>query len=389
MPLHHQALTLLGGLSPAEFIAHYWQKKPLLIKQAIPQFSGLLDPNELAGLACEDEVQSRIVQQDDDTWMLRNGPFSETDFAKLPEKNWTLLVQSVNHFLPEACELLQQFNFIPNARLDDLMVSYAPDGGGVGPHFDSYDVFLLQGQGQRLWRISEQTDLTLVDGAPLRILKHFNIADEWVLEAGDMLYLPPHLAHWGIAKSVGEIDCMTYSIGFRAPKYQELATEFLGFMQDQFTQEKCNMAGIYQDPDLTLQENPAEISMAMVKKVNTHLQKIQWSEETVAEFLGRYLTEPKMDVLFEPNKMHMNLFADQLFKKGIVLDLKSQLLFNGAHFYMNGEQQTLNHDALTRIKKLAYKRTLLATDLQDQETLDHNFLQCLYEWYCAGYCHLN
>ena len=161
-----QALQLLGGLTPTQFLAEYWQKKPLLIKNAIPDFMGLLSPEDLAGLACEDEVQSRIVLQKGEKWTLKNGPFDEQDFSKLPNKDWTLLVQSVNHYLPEATELLQQFDFIPHTRLDDLMVSYAPDGGGVGPHFDSYDVFLLQGQGKRLWRISEQSDLSLVDGAP-------------------------------------------------------------------------------------------------------------------------------------------------------------------------------------------------------------------------------
>ena len=169
----NQTLQLLGGLTAVQFLAEYWQKKPLLIKNATPNFAGFLSPEELAGLACEDDVQSRIVQKKGAKWLLKNGPFDDADFSNLPDKDWTLLVQSVNHYLPEATALLQQFDFITHARLDDLMVSYAPDGGGVGPHFDSYDVFLLQGQGQRLWRISEQTDLSLVDGAPLRILKSF------------------------------------------------------------------------------------------------------------------------------------------------------------------------------------------------------------------------
>ena len=191
------SLALLGNISPAQFLAEYWQKKPLLIKQAIPHFKGLLDANELAGLACEDEVQSRIVQFKKSQWSVKSGPFDERDFAKLGKNDWTLLVQSVNHYLPEAADLLAQFHFIPHARLDDLMVSYAPKGGGVGAHVDSYDVFLLQGSGHRNWKISEQTDLSLVEGAPLRILKNFKAEQEWVLEAGDMLYLPPQIAHWG------------------------------------------------------------------------------------------------------------------------------------------------------------------------------------------------
>jgi len=166
-------LPLLNQLTPAEFLADYWQKKPLLIRQAIPNFQGILTPNELAGLACEEDVQSRIVQNIDHAWHLIHGPFDEDVLTALPEKDWTLLVQSVNHHLPEAAELLSQFNFIPHARLDDLMVSYAPIGGSVGAHMDSYDVFLLQGSGKRRWKINTQPDLTLVDDVPLRLLKHF------------------------------------------------------------------------------------------------------------------------------------------------------------------------------------------------------------------------
>ena len=383
---HHQPLALLNALTPAQFLADYWQKKPLLIKQAIPNFTGLLTPDELAGLACEDDVQARIVEFKKGKWSAKQGPFDEDDFAKLPEKttpnhNWTLLVQSVNHFLPEAAELLQQFDFIPHARLDDLMVSYAPGGGGVGPHFDSYDVFLLQGQGKRLWRISEQTDLTLVDGAPLRILKQFDTAQEWLLEAGDMLYLPPHLAHWGIAVTDGAEDCMTYSIGFRAPKNQELATEFLGFMQDKLNQDALTIEGIYQDPNLTLQAHPAEISQAMIHQVNENLQKIQWSDDLVGEFLGTYLSEPKPDIVFSKNKkMPIAVFAEKIAALGLALDLKSQMLFVGNHFYLNGEVAKYAGASASLLKSLANKRQILPSEIDDADLLKQ-----LHEWFLAGY----
>ncbi|HYN53715.1 MAG TPA: cupin domain-containing protein [Methylotenera sp.] len=381
----NQSLPLLGGLTPTQFLTEYWQKKPLLIKQAIPNFSGLLSPEELAGLACENEVQSRIVQQKGEKWLLKNGPFDDTDFSKLPNKDWTLLVQSVNHYLPEAAELLQRFDFIPHARLDDLMVSYAPNGGGVGPHFDSYDVFLLQGQGKRLWRISEQTDLSLIDGAPLRILKNFDTSQEWLLEAGDMLYLPPQIAHWGIAVSNGVEDCMTYSIGFRAPKNQELATEFLGFMQDKLAQEKLQLTGIYQDADLTLQSHPAEISHDMIIKVSENLQKIKWSDNDVAQFLGSYLSEPKADVVFEANKkMSMRAFSEKLAKAGIALDLKSQMLFFNDCFFMNGEGVIFTGDSAELLKELADKRFLNEKIIDDPL-----LLQQLYDWYIAGYLSFN
>ncbi len=391
----NQALQLLGGLTPTQFLAEYWQKKPLLIKNAISNFQGLLSPEELAGLACEEDVQSRIVEYIKGKWHASHGPFDDEDFARLPQKpsaqhNWTLLVQSVNHYLAEAAELLQQFDFIPHARLDDLMVSYAPDGGGVGPHFDSYDVFLLQGQGRRLWRISEQTDLSLIEGAPLRILQNFDTAQEWLLGAGDMLYLPPHLAHWGIAVSEGKTDCMTYSIGFRAPKNQELASEFLGFMQDKLNQDQIILPGIYQDADLTLQNHAAEMSGAMVNKVSLDLQKIKWSDELVAEFLGTYLSDPKADVVFDANKkISIKSFSDKLAKLGIALDLKSQMLFfcNTAltTFFVNGETASFTGDSAELLKTLADKRHLLASDIANKVEQDQLLSKQLYDWYLAGY----
>lgn len=384
-----QRLAILGGLTAKEFFEHYWQKKPLLIRQAIPDFKGLLTPDELAGLACEDDVQSRIVEEIDGRWQLSHGPFEASTFAQLPEQpdpkhRWTLLVQSVNHHLPEANALLRKFNFIPYARLDDLMVSYAPEGGGVGPHFDSYDVFLLQGQGKRLWRVSEQRDLTLIDDAPLRILKHFETAQEWLLEAGDMLYLPPHLAHWGIAVSDHNIDCMTYSIGFRAPKHQELATEFLGFLQDQFIQETVFIPGIYQDPDLESQAHPAEIDRHMVSNVMETLEKITWSDRMVAAFLGSYLSEPKPDILFSPNKkITLSNFRKKIQACGITLDLKSQILFYENEFYFNGEPTSFDKQSADILRKLADQRYLEAefcTAITDQ-----NLLEYLYQAYLAGY----
>lgn len=386
MKTKNNPLQLLGGLTPEVFLAEYWQKKPLLIKNAISNFTGLLSPDELAGLACEDDVQSRVVKYKKGKWVANHGPFDEDDFANLTENpteenNWTLLVQSVNHHLQEGAALLKRFDFIPHARLDDLMVSYAPNGGGVGPHFDSYDVFLLQGQGKRLWRISDQTDLSLVEGAPLRILQNFDTSQEWLVEAGDLLYLPPHLAHWGIAVTENSVDCMTYSIGFRAPKNQELATEFLGFMQDKLNQDNFILDGIYQDADLTLQEHAAEIDKGMIAKVSENLQKIKWSDELVAEFLGAYLSEPKVDVIFQPNKkIGIRNFSERIAKAGIALSLKSQMLFVTNHFYMNGESVKFIGESSDVLTVLADSRHIEATSIQNAR-----LLQQLYDWYIAGY----
>ena len=385
----NQALTLLGGLMPSEFLAEYWQKNPLLIKKAIPDFNGLLSPEDLAGLSCEEEVQSRIAQFKNKKWVLKNGPFDEKDFSRLPDKDWTLLVQSVNHYLPEAADLLNRFSFIPHARLDDLMVSYAPDGGGIGAHVDSYDVFLLQGSGRRNWKISHQPDLTLIDDAPLKILKHFEPEQEWTLEAGDMLYLPPQIAHWGTA--VGE-NCMTYSIGFRAPKQQELMHEFLGYLQDDLSLENTqnfNLDSHYVDPDLQLQNHPAEISSAMINQVNTMLQKIIWDKKHVADFLGKYLTEPKPDVFFEPaDSLSKKQFITRLKQRTLRLDLKSQLLFANDVFYINGEKWLVENGLIEVIKDFADNHYLDKSKLDKNgftETQYDLLADTFFEQYMAGF----
>jgi 50S ribosomal protein L16 3-hydroxylase len=373
-------MQLLNNLTPAQFLAEYWQKKPLLIRQAIPNFTGLMSPNDLAGLACEDDVQARIIKQSKGKWSVTQGPFDEAVFSKLPKRDWTLLVQGVNNYLPEAAALLGLFNFIPHARLDDLMVSYAPTGGGVGAHVDSYDVFLLQGSGKRRWKISEQADLSLVEGAPLKILQNFKSEQEWALEAGDMLYLPPQIAHWGISESD---DCMTYSIGFRAPKTQELQHEFLNFLQD-----NLNAEGLYADADLALQKHPAEISDNMVKKVSEMLQKMTWDKNSVADFLGKYLTEPKLDVVFEPNrKISKAEFSKQLATKTLHLDLKSQLLFTQNNFYLNGEKLAITKDLSACMRELADKRYLNTPQLQ--ASIHAALGDVLYESYLAGFICFN
>ncbi len=365
-------LPHLGGLTAKQFFRDYWQKKPLLIRQAFPHFSGLLTPDELAGLACEEDAQSRLVIFKQGKWQLESGPFDETRFAKLPKKDWTLLVQEVNHFLPEAAALLQQFNFVPTARLDDLMVSFAPDGGGVGPHFDSYDVFLLQGMGKRLWRISDQQQQQLVEGAPLRILQHFESQQEWLLEAGDMLYLPPRYAHWGIA--VG--DCMTYSIGFRAPSVQELATQFLMHLQDTVA-----LDGFYTDPDLLAQTHPAEISEQMVSKIDDVLKNVVWNKRDVSHFLGIYLTEPKAHVIFTPpRKISLEKFVARLQKEPIKLALQSLMLFEGDQVYINGLALQPKTDALIDLQKLADTRVL-----HPMERYTEHLAELLYDWYQAGF----
>lgn len=365
-------IPFLGGLTASEFVRDYWQKKPLLVRNAFPGFGDMISPDELAGLACEEDAQSRLVLHHRGKWKLEPGPFDEERFANLPDKGWSLLVQGVNHFLPEADELLHRFDFIPRTRLDDLMVSLAPDGDGVGPHFDSYDVFLLQGRGKRLWRVSSQQDHELVKDAPLRILKNFETNEEWLLEPGDMLYLPPRLAHWGIA--VGE--CMTWSVGFRAPTAQELSTQFLAYLQDHLCVE-----GMYADPDLQPQQHPAQIGEQMLGKVQNMLQEIRWNDHDVTRFLGSYLTEPKPHIVFDrPPRMGLDRFREKLARHGIRLDLKSQMLFHGTIMFINGESVEVDSTPLACLTELADHRRLPASsDLPEQA------IELLHQWHAAGY----
>ncbi|MFA6062777.1 MAG: cupin domain-containing protein [Gallionella sp.] len=365
--------TLLGALSVEEFLRDYWQKKPLLIRGAIPDFSGLLSPQQAIELACTEDVQARLVIQRKGQFELQQSPFEPQDFKSLNKTKWTVLVQGLNHHLSTATELLKQFDFIPHARLDDLMVSYAPTGGGVGPHFDAYDVFLLQGLGHRRWQISTQSDQTLIEGAPLRILKDFKIEQEWILAPGDMLYLPPHCAHNGIA----EDDCMTYSIGFRTPAYQELAEQFLVYLQDRICVE-----GMYADPALKTQVHPSEISADMLDQVESAIKQVRWDKEDIANFLGCYLSEPKPHIFFDSpeSELSQSKFKKQIKINGLELDLKSQMLCHADSIFMNGEATQVPDENYSLLRELADHRKLPAPVACSDE-----LLELLYQWYLDGY----
>lgn len=363
----------LGDVTPKNFLRDYWQKQPLLVRNALPGFNGLLTREELMALACDEDAQSRLVIQRNGKWHLTHGPLSDHDLAKLPKKQWTLLVQDVNHFLAPARDLLSKFRFIPHARLDDLMVSYAPKGGGIGPHFDSYDVFLLQGMGSRRWQISAQLDDEFIADAPLRILKNFQPEQEWVLNPGDMLYLPPKYAHNGIAVD----DCMTYSIGFRAPSQQELITQFLVHLQDTILTD-----GWYSDPGLQWQSHPSKISAAMQSQVKSILKKINWGRDDIEDFLGIYLSEPKSHIFFaQPAKpSSLRVFLKRIKENGVQLDLKSRMLSGNDKFFINGETVEVGADAYKTLIELADNYELPPACGMDKETEE-----ILYQWYVSGY----
>ena len=280
-------LQLLGGITAREFLRDYWQKKPLLIRQAIPDFESPIDADELAGLALEEEVESRLViEHGERPWELRRGPFAEDTFSTLPEREWTLLVQAVDQFVPEVAELLEQFRFLPSWRIDDVMISFAAPGGSVGPHFDNYDVFLLQAQGKRNWKIGQMcsSESPLLQHADLRILAEFEESAEWVLEPGDMLYLPPRLAHFGIA----EDDCMTYSVGFRAPSAAEVLTHFTDFLAQYLTDEER-----YTDADAQPVSDPHQIQSDALDRLKSLLAEHMSDERMLLTWFGQFMTEPR------------------------------------------------------------------------------------------------
>ena len=363
----------LGGISPETFLQDYWQKKPLLVRKALPGFDGLLSVDELIDLACQDSVQSRLITRENDAWDVQSDQLASADFKGLDNTQWTLLVHDVNHYLESARDLLLQFGFIPFARLDDLMVSFSPTGGGIGPHVDSYDVFLLQGQGSKRWQISAQQDLELIEDNPLKILRDFRPEQEWVLEPGDMLYLPPNYAHNGVAVNNG----MTYSIGFRAPSHQEICEQFLVYLQDH-----VKIDGRYSDPDLELQSCPSEIGSPMLSKINDILSKIRWQQADVERFLGTYLTEPKPHVFFDPpfNPLTKAKFLQQINKKEVQLDLRSQMLVIKNLFFINGDVHVVKTSSCLLLEAFADSHKLTLSDDIDEEISD-----LFYQWYLYGY----
>ncbi|WP_312125678.1 cupin domain-containing protein [Pseudomonas sp.] len=280
-------LQVLGGISAREFLRDYWQKKPLLVRQAVPSFESPVSPDELAGLSLEEEVESRLViEHGESPWELRRGPFTEETYQNLPERDWTLLVQAVDQLVPEVAELIEHFRFLPNWRIDDVMVSFAAPGGGVGPHFDNYDVFLLQAHGQRRWRIGQMcnSDSPMLPHPDLRILDQFEGTDEWVLEPGDMLYLPPRLAHYGTAEDA----CMTYSLGFRAPSAAEVLTHFTDFLAQFLPDEER-----YSDADLVPADDPYQIQTDALDRLRAMLTEHMGDERLLLTWFGQFMTEPR------------------------------------------------------------------------------------------------
>jgi 50S ribosomal protein L16 3-hydroxylase len=352
----------------------YWQKQPLLIRQAIPRFRGVITRAQLLRLAAHEDCHARLIWHHGRRWHLRQGPLAAKDFKARGTRAWTVLVQDINHVVPEADALLRMFSFLPYARLDDLMASFATAGGGVGPHVDSYDVFLLQGLGERRWQISWQRDLTLEPAAPIKLLRTFKPELEWVLRPGDMLYLPPGVAHCGTAVN----DCITYSIGFRAPTHAALQQGLLRFLED-----RCSDLTLYADPELRPSVHPAAINKHFLAYCQRILEQVKWPQSDMVTFLGQYLSEPKATTFFDPPARDLSpeRFARVAATRGVALHAKTRMLYAGAELFVNGEHVPAGAaDALLR--RLADTRVLEPAALQ---RCSQRIAARLFDWYEAGY----
>jgi 50S ribosomal protein L16 3-hydroxylase len=366
-----QPLTLLGGLTPAQFMRRHWHKKPLLVRQAIPNFQPPVLRPEMFALAAQESVESRLVQQIKGGWKLRHGPFARRSLPAMSQREWTLLVQGVDLHNDAVHQLMQQFRFVPEARLDDLMISYATDGGGVGPHFDSYDVFLLQAHGRRRWRIGRQKDLTLKEGIPLKVLAEFEPEEEFVLEPGDMLYLPPRYAHDGIAEG----ECMTYSIGFRAPARAELAQELLVRLSEDAAEDE--QVQMYRDAKQEAVAEPGAIPAELQAFAKEALERALSQPLALERALGEYLTEPKPNVWFEASDGGAMLEA-------VRLDRRTRMMYDAQHIFINGESYRAGGKDATLMRRLANQRYLSSKDIQ---RASDEALELLSIWCDDGWAH--
>lgn len=344
---------MLGGLSPSDFMRKIWHKQPLLVRQALPGVQPPVTRAQVFQLAASEEVESRLVVRHgeagpDQTWTLDRGPLPRRKLPPLAQKGWTVLVQGLDLHVPAAHELLRRFRFVPQARLDDLMISWAAEGGGVGPHFDSYDVFLIQVHGKRRWRIGRMDDAELQPDVPLKIISNFRFEEEHVLEPGDMLYLPPGWAHDGDAV---EGECMTCSVGFRSPQRSEMTRETLLRLADAIDTDDAD--DIYRDPRQAATPTPGQLPGTMVEFAAKGLKRLLDEPGALSRALGEYLSEPKPTVSFGE-------IGDPLPEEGcaVELDPRSCMLYDERHVFLNGESWRAAGRDARMLRELADTRQL-------------------------------
>jgi 50S ribosomal protein L16 3-hydroxylase len=344
--------ALLGGLSPATFMRRHWQKKPLLVRQALPGVQPPLARAALFDLAGSDDVESRLVIRDGGGWTVRHGPLPRSALPPARRPGWTLLVQGLDLHVDAAHRLLDAFRFVPAARLDDLMMSWASDGGGVGPHLDAYDVFLIQVQGRRRWRVGRAADKRWVDGLPLKILRHFEPEHEWLLEPGDMLYLPPLWAHDGVAEG----ECMTCSVGFRAPSAGELARQLMQRLGDESDDDRGELAAVYRDARQAATASPGALPPSLAAFARQAVQQLLDRPGELERALGEVLTEPKPDVWFPAGDADADSFGAT--GGGVLLDARTRMVYDGRHVFINGESFRAGGRDARLMRTLADRRAL-------------------------------
>lgn len=365
------ATPLLGGLTPQTFMRRHWQKQPLLVRQAVPGGIDLLSRAQMFDLAGFDEVESRLIVRQADHWNMRHGPLKRSALPPLKQPRWTLLVQGLDLHVPAARGLLDRFRFVPDVRLDDLMLSYASDGGGVGPHVDSYDVFLLQVQGRRRWRIGRVGDPALVPNVPLKILAHFEPDQEWLLEPGDMLYLPPGWGHDGVAEG----ECLTASIGFRASGRDELGRDVLQRVLD--AADPDDAGALYRDPRQPATGEPGRIPVALQAFAAAAVARLLADAGSLECALGEVLSEPKRGVWFDSAEPD-----DTAKSEGVHLDQRTRMIYDDRHIFINGESfRAAGRDARL-MRRLADRRALAAREV---ESLSPPARQLLADWLAAGW----
>lgn len=366
----------LGGLSTREFLRRHWQKRPLLVRAGWALPAGLPDAARLFSLAARLDVEARLVMRRGERWSSEHGPFERARFDRLPARNWALLANGLNLHLAAAERMLRQFDFVPQARLDDVMVSLAAPGGGVGPHCDSYDVFLLQGAGRRVWRLERPRRFRWVAGAPLRLIADFRPEEEYLLEPGDLLYLPPGWGHDGVAL----VPSWTYSVGFRAPRGAELALAMLDYLHERGLPDAA-----YRDPHLKPAARPAQIGRDLLEFALRVTRRIRWTRGDVGRLLGRHLTLPKPQVVFRlPRRPWSRAeFQRRLARSAVALDARTLLLYRGTRFFVNGEDFVPAAAQRAPLAALADRRRASGTALARAGAGE-----ALYTWYRSGWLRL-
>ena len=370
----HAPTRLLAGLTPAQFMRRHWQRRPLLVPGAWPEVVAPLSRAQLFALAARDDVESRLVCRAGERWTVRHGPLPRRGLPPLRQPGWTLLVQGVDLFVEAAHQMLRPFRFVPDARLDDLMISYATDGGGVGPHVDAYDVFLLQLQGRRRWRIGRVRDERFVDGAPLKLLRRFEPTQEWLLEAGDMLYLPPQWGHDGVA----ERACMTASIGFRSPRAGELARALMGQVADASADARDDGA-LYADGARAPSTLPGHIPPPLQAFARAAWRRATRDPRVLERALGEWLSEPKPRVWFEPGPATHTWDG-----RALALDRRTRMLYDARHVYINGESLRATGRDAQCLRRLADARALPASDVRRLSRAARDIVQ---QWLSSGWVH--